>query len=59
MRHLNKKWNPGGIQMVHTVVLYCQTLDKHLKIMKINCLHPEAQLLGYKCNLRYIFKYTL
>ena len=27
--------------------------------MTINCLHPEAQLLGYKCHLRYIFIYTL
>ena len=27
--------------------------------MKINCLHTEAQLLGYKCHLRYIFNYTL
>ena len=27
--------------------------------MKINCLHPEAQLLGYKCHIRYIFNYTL
>ena len=24
--------------------------------MKINCLHPEAQLLYYNCHLRYIFK---
>ena len=24
--------------------------------MKINCLHPEAQLLSYNCHLRYIFK---
>ena len=30
-----------------------------LAIMKINCLHIEAQLLGYKCHLRYIFNYTL
>ena len=27
--------------------------------MKINCLNPEAQLLGYECHLRYIFNYTL
>ena len=31
LRHLNKKWYPGGIQMVHIiVVLYCQNLDKDL-----------------------------
>ena len=30
MAILIKKWYPGGIQMVHTVVLYCQTLDKDL-----------------------------
>ena len=29
-RHLNKKMYPGCIQMVHTVVNYCQNLDKDL-----------------------------
>ena len=26
--------------------------------MKINCLHPEAQLLCYNCHLRYTFNYV-
>ena len=30
LRHLNKKWCPGGVQMMHTVVLYCQNIDKDL-----------------------------
>ena len=30
LRHLNKKLYPGGIHMVHTVVLNCQNLDKVL-----------------------------
>ena len=29
-RHLNKKWYPGCIQMMHTVVISCQNLDKDL-----------------------------
>ena len=38
---------------------YCQNRIKDLKNMKINCLHPEAQLLCYNCHLRYIFNYAL
>ena len=30
LRHLNKKRYPGCIQMEHTVVIYCQILDKDL-----------------------------
>ena len=29
-RHLNKKWYPGCIQMVHKVVIHCQNSDKDL-----------------------------
>ena len=30
LRHLDNKLYPGGIQMVHKVVLYCQNLDNDL-----------------------------
>ena len=49
------RWYPDGAYSR----FYCQTLDKDLNNYEINCLHPEAQLLGYKCHLRYIFNYTL
>ena len=29
-QRLNTKWYPGGIHVVHTVVLYCQNLNKDL-----------------------------
>ena len=45
--------------MVYTVIIYRQILDKDLNNLKINCLHPEAQLLCYNCHLRYIFNYAL
>ena len=34
LRNLNKKWYPGGIQMTHTVVLYCQNLNKDVNNYK-------------------------
>ena len=42
-RHLNKKWYPGCIQMVHTVVIYCQNLDKDLNKYENKLFAPRSQ----------------
>ena len=59
LRQLNKKWYPGGIQMMHTVVLYCQKLVWGINKYQTIFLHPKTHFLCYKCHLRYIFNYTL
>ena len=50
--HLNEKWYPGGIQMVHTVVDYCPNLDKDLNNYENKLFAPRS--IFYALNVTYV-----
>ena len=53
LRHLYKQWYPGGIQMMHTVVHYCQKLLWGLNKYQ-NKLFAPSNTLFYVINGIYV-----